>query len=83
MASIVHRMEVFMNRLLLICVAIVFISGCGGATFTNLGNGVGVPTGAIDDYAEEYGISRDEAQKRMLAESNQKRQIRNGDAAAR
>jgi len=43
------------------------------ATFTNLGNGVGVPTGAIDDYAEKYGISRDEAKKRMLAESNQER----------
>lgn len=61
-----------MIRLFLSCFAIVFICGCGGRYFTDLGNGVGVPTASIDDYAEANGISRDEATKRMLEESNKK-----------
>lgn len=77
-ARIVHHTEVFMIRLLLVGFTIVLCCGCGGPVFTNLGNGVGVPTGAIDDYANANGISRDAAQNRMLEESNQKRLIHNG-----
>jgi hypothetical protein len=68
-----------MIRLFLIGFTIVICCGCGGPVFTNLGNGVGVPTGAIDDYAKANGISRDEAQYRMLKGSNQKIQIHNGN----
>jgi hypothetical protein len=67
-----------MIRSFLICFAVVFICGCSGRYFTNLGNGVGVPTGAIDEYAESNGISRDEARQRMLEESNQRTQNQSG-----
>ncbi len=68
-----------MIRSFLICFAVVFICGCSGRYFTNLGNGVGVPTGAIEEYAESNGISRDEARQRMLEESNQRKQNQNGN----
>ncbi len=55
-------------------IAVTFFSGCSGPTFTNLGNGVGVPTESIDNYATANGISRDEARQRMLEESNRNRQ---------
>ena len=58
---------------LALLIAVAFIFGCSGPTFTNLGNGVGVPTKSIDSYAKTNGISRDEAKQRMLEESNQKR----------
>jgi len=50
----------------------VLICGCSGPTFTDLGNGVGVPTGSIEEYANENGIERNEARKQMLDESNEK-----------
>ncbi len=59
---------------LTLLIAVAFIFGCSGPTFTNLGNGVGVPTESIDSYAKGNGISRDEAKQRVLEESNQKRQ---------
>ena len=67
-------MDVRLVRLIapgVICGCSIF--GCTGPTFTNLGNGVGVPTESIDSYAKANGISRDDAKKRMLDESNQKR----------
>ena len=59
---------------LALLIAVAFIFGCSGPTFTNLGNGVGVPRESIDRYAKANGISQDEARQRMLEESNQKRQ---------
>ena len=68
-----------MIRLSLISFALLVICGCGGRYFTNLGNGVGVPTADIQDYAKANRISREEARKRMLEESNQKKQIPDGN----
>ena len=59
---------------LALLIAFVFILGCSTPTFTNLGNGVGVPTKSIDSYAKENGISHDEARQRILEASNLKRQ---------
>lgn len=55
-------------------ITVAFIVGCSGPTFTNLGNGVGVPTESIDSYAKANGISRDEARQQMLEQSNEQRQ---------
>ena len=33
------------------CGRVILLVGCGGPDFTDLGNGVGVPTGTIADYA--------------------------------
>ena len=69
-----HYMEVPMVIRLALLIAVALIFGCSGPTFTNLGNGVGVPTESIDSYARAKGVSRNEARQRMLDESNQKRQ---------
>jgi hypothetical protein len=42
-------------------ITVALISGCGGPTFTDLGNGVGVPSESIESHAQASGISRDEA----------------------
>ena len=44
------------------------ILGCSGPTFTNVGNGVGVPDDAITAYASKHSISREEARARLLVE---------------
>jgi hypothetical protein len=78
-AHFFYRTEVLMTRSFLICFAVVVICGCSGPTFTNLGNGIGVPTGSIEEYAESNGISRDEARQRMLEESNERKQNQNSN----
>jgi len=75
----VYGTEVLMVRLMRICFMLAFTCGCSDRYFTNLGNGVGVPTESIEEYAESNGISRDEARKRMLDESNRKKQIQDGN----
>jgi hypothetical protein len=62
-----------MSRLMLMSFAMILFVGCGGPTFTNLGNGVGVPSGAIADHAATNGLTHDEARSRMRAESDQQR----------
>lgn len=46
----------------------LLLGGCSSRTFTDLGNGTGVPTESLAKYAEEHGLSRDEARKAMMAE---------------
>jgi len=75
----IRRTEAFMIRLFFICLASSFLCGCGGRYFTNLGNGVAVPTADIEDYAKASRISRDDARKRMLEESNRKKQTQDGN----
>ncbi|MCP4639554.1 MAG: hypothetical protein GY851_03940, partial [bacterium] len=45
--------------------------------FTNLGNGVGVPSNSIDEYAEEHGITREQARVRMRQEIDARRDSEN------
>jgi len=71
----VYRTEVLMVRLMLICFMFALTCGCSGRYFTNLGKGVAIPTESIEEYVESNGISGDEARKRMLEESKQKKQI--------
>ena len=47
--------------------------GCGGPTFTNLGNGVGVPVETIERYAAEHGVSRAEARTQLRIQSEKRR----------
>ena len=47
------------------------IASCSGPTFTNLGNGTGVPTEDIAKYADDHGISFEDARKEMLAKDEQ------------
>ncbi|MCM2374487.1 hypothetical protein [Aporhodopirellula aestuarii] len=61
---------------LALLIAVAFTFGCSGPKFTNLGNGVGVPSESIDSNAIANGISRDEAKQSMLEESNGKRQAK-------
>ena len=47
--------------------------GCNGPTFSDLGNGVGVPTESINAYAVEHGITRADARNRLRADSDARR----------
>lgn len=62
-----------MSRLKLIFFAMILLGGCGGKTFINLGDGVGVPAAAIDDYAAENEITREEARNRLRKHFDQQR----------
>ena len=62
-----------MSRLTLMFLAMILLVGCAGRTFTDLGNGVGVPSGSIADYAEAHGLTHAEARTRMRDESDQQR----------
>ncbi len=42
-------------------------------TFTNIGNGVGIPAESIEDYARAHGVSRGEARVQMRAQSDERR----------
>jgi hypothetical protein len=54
-------------------VTLVFAS-CGGPVFTNLGNGVAVPSETIDALSREKGISRAQA-RALLRERSEQRKI--------
>ncbi|MHB1037343.1 MAG: hypothetical protein ACYC35_22680 [Pirellulales bacterium] len=62
-----------MVRRLASVLALVAAIGCTGPAFTNLGNGVGVPSESIDQYAKTHGITREEARARMRTESDAER----------
>ena len=62
-----------MFRLILVSFAMVVLGGCRGPTFIDLGNGVGVPSESIDNYASAKGITRAEARVRLRVESDQQR----------
>ena len=62
-----------MARSTLVVFAMMFLGGCGGPIFTNLGNGVGVPPASIDDHATANGITGEEARARMLEDFEQQR----------
>ena len=57
-----------------LCVVLFgIVVGCGGPTFTNLGNGVAVPLESIDEYASEHGVTRAEARVQLrIATDNRK-----------
>ena len=56
-------------------VLFIFLLGCSGPTFTNVGvgRGVGVPTQTIERYARDHGISNAEAKARIRAEADASR----------
>lgn len=54
-----------MIKLTFSALGMVVISGCAQLTFTSLGNGVAVPSSAIDEHAEANGVLRDEARRQM------------------
>jgi diaminopimelate decarboxylase len=57
-----------------LCVVLFgIVVGCGGSTFTNLGNGVAVPFESIDKYASEHGVTRAEARVQLRIESDNRR----------
>ncbi len=62
-----------MSRVVLITFVMIVFGGCGGPSFTNLGNGVAVPPETIGEYAELRGITRAEARARMREESDKQR----------
>ena len=68
-----------MSRLILMSFAMILFVGCGSRNFTNLGNGVAVPSGSIANYAEANGLTRDEALARMRDESEQRRIAEHAD----
>jgi len=58
------------------CLCVVLfgiVVGCGGPTFTNLGNGVAVPLESIDKYASEHGVTRAEARAQLRIETDNRR----------
>lgn len=65
--------EATMLRLTAICLGLACLTGCGGPTFTNLGNSVAVPSESIEDYATVPGISRTEARTRLREASDRRR----------
>ncbi len=52
---------------------LVVVAGCAGPTFTNLGNGVGVPAESIEKYATEHGVTRAEARSQLRKQSDDNR----------
>ncbi len=62
-----------MRSLFLVTSILAVSLGCGGPTFTNIGNGVGVPSDHIDKVADENNITRDEAKQRILDGINQRK----------
>jgi len=52
---------------------LVGVLGCGGHVFTNLGNGVGVPSESIAEYAARHGVTGAEARAQMRIESDRER----------
>ena len=62
-----------MSCLKIVFFAMILLAGCGGPTFTNLGNGVGVPPEVIEDYAAANEITREEARSRMRKHFDQQR----------
>ena len=48
----------------------VVVAGCAGPTFTNLGNGVGVPAESIEKCATEHGVTRAEARSQLRKQSD-------------
>ena len=58
------------------CLCVVLfgiVVGCGGPTFTNLGNGVAVPFESIDKYASEHGVTHAEARAQLRIETDNRR----------
>lgn len=49
------------------------VPGCSGKAFTEVGNGMGVPVGTIENYAEEHGVSEAEARARLQTEARSRR----------
>ena len=51
----------------------VITAGCAGRRFTDLGNGVGIPTKSITEYADAHGMTPEQARttlrRKMDAES--------------
>ncbi len=62
-----------MFRVLLIPLATLLLFGCTSRTFTDLGNGVGVPLSSIDEHAAENGLTRAQARAQMKQEFDQRR----------
>ncbi len=62
-----------MFRSIFVAVVAVSMSGCSGRTFTNLGNGAGVPSASINKYAAENGLTRDQARTQMRQDADQQR----------
>lgn len=57
---------------LMLCL-LTAVLGCSGRTFTNLGNGVGVPSESIDNYAKEHGVTPAQARAHFRSESDAQR----------
>ena len=60
-----------MKRSVVVCASLLV--GCGGPTFTNLGNGVGVPVETLNEYAQEHEVTRAEARVLLKAELDARR----------
>jgi hypothetical protein len=60
-------------KTLVAVVVMAAMLGCTAPTFTDLGNGVGVPVESIDEYARSRGVSRAQARAQMRAESDAER----------
>ena len=50
-------------------VAMVIVTGCSSHDdFVQLGPGIAISARSIDEYAEEHGLSRDEAKAQLAAQ---------------
>lgn len=52
----------------LLFVGLGILGGCTRPAITSLGNGVSVPTKAVEEYATSHGITRAEARSQMRAD---------------
>ena len=53
--------------------ATLVLVGCSSRVFTNLGNGVAVPSGTIDTLSRDKGITRAQAKALLRNESDRRR----------
>jgi hypothetical protein len=58
---------------ILVVALFAFAFGCNGPTFSNLGNGVGVPPESINAYAVEQDVAQAEARTRLRVDSDAQR----------
>ena len=62
-----------MFRLHVYLLAMLVLVGCGGRMFTDLGNGVAVPSETIDTISRENGITHAQARSLLRTKSERKR----------
>jgi hypothetical protein len=63
---------VSMRKSVLLAFAVA-TAGCADRCFTNLGNGTGVPAGTVQRYADQNGVSPQQARQALRAQDDARR----------